>query len=77
MHERQEFVSKPLLKPRDVPIMELWHLRGEEGEGILGVFFSQIEQCSQDWEERQRIVLSRVDAQLQYTSRISLKIRQP
>ena len=56
--------QKPLLKPRDIAQLELRHLRGEEGEGRLGVFFSQVEQCSQNWEERKRIVLSRSDPQL-------------
>ena len=56
--------SKPLLKPRDIAMLELKHLRGEEGEGRLDVFFSQVEQCSPERDERQRIVLSRVDSQL-------------
>ena len=57
-------VVKPLIKPRDIPILQLRQLRGEEGEGRIGVFFSQVEQCSQAREERIKIVQSRVDAQL-------------
>lgn len=64
LHTRLETDRKPLLKPRDITIFELRHLRGDEGDGRLGVFFSQVEQCSQNWEERQRIVMSRVDAHL-------------
>ncbi len=55
---------KPLLKPRDVPILELSHLQGVEGESRLRVFFSQVKECSLDDSERQKIVLTRVDAKL-------------
>lgn len=67
LHYNQERSSrdiKPLLKPRDIAILELRHLRGVEGEGRLEVFFSQVEQCSALWEDRKTIVLSRVDPQL-------------
>ena len=64
IHETRELDRKPLIKPRDIPVLELRHLRGDEGDGRLGVFFSQIEECSQNTEERKRIVLSRVDSQL-------------
>ena len=55
---------KPLLKPRDIPVLELRHLSGVEGAGRLGVFLSQVENCSQDTQERQQIVNMRVDASL-------------
>lgn len=59
-----EKFSKPLLKPRDIPILELKHLSGVEGAGRLGVFLSQVENCSRDTRERQQIVNMRVDAPL-------------
>ena len=57
-------VVKHLLKPRDIPILELRHLSGVEGAGRLGVFLSQVENCSDSTEERQQIVRMRVDANL-------------
>ena len=55
---------KSLLKPRDIPVLELTHLQGVEGEGRLKVFFSQVEECSLDERERQKIVMTRVDNKL-------------
>ena len=55
---------KTLLKPRDIPIMELSQLKGVEGAGRLAVFLSQVESCSSDAEERQQIVQMRADAPL-------------
>ena len=45
-----------LMKPRDIPTLELQHLKGVEGIGRLEVFFSQVESCSLDNQERQQIV---------------------
>ena len=56
--------SKSLLKPRDIPVLELDHLQGVEGEGRLKVFFSQVEECSPHERERQKIVMTRVDTKL-------------
>lgn len=56
--------SKPLLKPRDITLLELKHLQGLEAEGRLNVFLSQVEAASNIFEERKRIVMSRVDPQL-------------
>ena len=42
LQKGQGLERKPLLKPRDIPILELEHLQGVEGEGRLEVFFSQI-----------------------------------
>lgn len=55
---------KPLLKPRDIPILELNQLKGIEGGGKLTVFLAQVENCAIGIEERQRIVTTRVDANL-------------
>ena len=55
---------KPLLKPRDITMLELSSLRGVEGAGRLSVFLSQVEDCTSSNEERQRIVTTRVEPQL-------------
>ena len=56
--------SKCLMKPRDIPVLELRHLQGVEGAGRLEVFFTQVESCSVDNKERQQIVKMRVEAPL-------------
>ena len=61
---RQDRQQKPLLKPRDIPVLELGQLKGVEGEGKLGIFLSQVENCSLETEERKRIVMARVGAQI-------------
>lgn len=53
----------PLLKPRDIPVLEYTHLQGIEAEGRLNVFFSQVESCTQDFEGKKNVI-GRVDALL-------------
>ncbi len=67
---------KPLLKPRDIPILELSQLKGVEGEGKLGIFLSQVENCSLDSEERKRIVTARVDAHIAMYVQAMLKDKE-
>ncbi|KAG0716198.1 hypothetical protein GWK47_010273 [Chionoecetes opilio] len=55
---------RSLIKPRDVRVLNLSDLQGIEAEGRLKVFLSQIESCSEDVEERKRILMTRVDPQL-------------
>ena len=59
-----ETPSRVLMKPRDIPVLELQHLRGVDGIGRLEVFLSQVENCSRDNKERQQIVQMRVDVSL-------------
>ena len=49
--------GKCLMKPRDIPVLELRHLQGVEGAGRLEVFFTQVESCSLDNKERQQMVM--------------------
>ncbi len=62
--ERQDTGRKPLLKPRDLPLLELGQLKGVEGEGRLAVFLAQMEDCAREADERKRTVVARVDAPL-------------
>ncbi|KAG0725892.1 hypothetical protein GWK47_037722 [Chionoecetes opilio] len=55
---------RSLLKPRDVRVLNVGDLQGIEAEGRLTVFLSQVESCSEDLEERKRILMYRVDPQL-------------
>ena len=66
--------SRILMKPRDIPTLELKHLRGVEGSGRLEVFLAQVENCSSDNRERQQIVQMRVDAPLALFVKNSLQI---
>ena len=59
-----KLAAKTLMKPRDITILELEHLKGVEGEGRLSFFLSQVENCSLDTEERKRIVTTRLDPRL-------------
>lgn len=52
---------KSLLKPRDIALLELKHLQGLEDEGRLSVFLAQVEAASEVFEERRKIVITRVD----------------
>ncbi|XP_050710102.1 uncharacterized protein LOC126994880 [Eriocheir sinensis] len=70
---QEDSPTKPLLKPRDIPILERRHLKGVEGGGRLEVFLSQIEQCTPRGEDRKRIALSRVDAELAVYIQSTLK----
>lgn len=56
--------SKLLLRPRDIAILELKHLKGLEAEGRLNVFLSQVEAASEVFGDRQMIVMARVDQEL-------------
>lgn len=56
--------GKSLLKPRDISILELKHLKGLEAEGRLNVFLTQVEAASDTFEDRQLIVMARVDQEL-------------
>ncbi len=62
--ERRDTGRKPLLKPRNIPVLELEQLKGVEGEGRLAVFLAQVEDCTKEADERKRIVLARVEAPL-------------
>ncbi|KAG0723674.1 hypothetical protein GWK47_042220 [Chionoecetes opilio] len=55
---------RSLVKPRDIRMLNLSDLQGIEAEGRLKVFFSQVESCSEDLEERKRILMARVDPPL-------------
>ncbi|KAG0713032.1 hypothetical protein GWK47_017137 [Chionoecetes opilio] len=55
---------RSLVKPRDIRMLNLSDLQGIEAEGRLKVFFSQVESCSEDLEERKRILMERVDPPL-------------
>ncbi|KAG0710638.1 hypothetical protein GWK47_022385 [Chionoecetes opilio] len=55
---------KKLPFPRDIRMLNLSDLQGIEAEGRLTVFLSQVESCSEDLEERKRILMTRVDSQL-------------
>ncbi|KAG0718597.1 hypothetical protein GWK47_052139 [Chionoecetes opilio] len=55
---------RSLIKPRDIRMLNLSDLQGIETEGRLKVFFSQVESCSEDLEERKRILMARVDPPL-------------
>ncbi|KAG0714550.1 hypothetical protein GWK47_013928 [Chionoecetes opilio] len=55
---------RSLIKPRDIRMLNLSDLQGIEAEGRLKVFFSQVESCSEDLEERKRILMARVDPPL-------------
>ncbi|KAG0712014.1 Protein canopy 1 [Chionoecetes opilio] len=52
---------RSLVKPRDIRMLNLSDLQGIEAEGRLKVFFSQVESCSEDLEERKRILMARMD----------------
>ncbi len=43
--EKQDAGRKPLLKPRDIPVLDLGQLKGV-GEGRLAVFLAQVEDCT-------------------------------
>ncbi|MPD03355.1 hypothetical protein E2C01_098988 [Portunus trituberculatus] len=60
---RSTHSGKPLLKPQDIPVLELHGLKGE-GEGNLSVFLTQEGNCSDDNEERQHIVTTQVKPQI-------------
>ncbi|KAG0719335.1 hypothetical protein GWK47_050716 [Chionoecetes opilio] len=55
---------RSLIKSRDIRMLNLSDLQGIEAEGRLTVFLSQVESCSEDLEERKRILMTRVDPQL-------------
>ncbi|KAG0724120.1 hypothetical protein GWK47_041295 [Chionoecetes opilio] len=55
---------RSLVKPRDIRMLNLSDLQGIEAGGRLKVFFSQVESCSEDFEERKRILMARVDPPL-------------
>ncbi|KAG0705264.1 hypothetical protein GWK47_024530 [Chionoecetes opilio] len=55
---------RSLVKPRGIRMLNLSDLQGIEAEGRLKVFFSQVESCSEDLEERKRILMARVDPPL-------------
>ncbi|KAG0717369.1 hypothetical protein GWK47_054608 [Chionoecetes opilio] len=55
---------RSLIEPRDIRMLNLSDLQGIEAEGRLTVFLSQVESCSEDLEERKRILMTRVDPQL-------------
>lgn len=61
---RQVEPSKPLLKPRDIPVLELDQLKGVAGEGRLSIFLSQLEECAFSTHDRLRMVTTRVDVHL-------------
>ncbi|MPD05972.1 hypothetical protein E2C01_101747 [Portunus trituberculatus] len=61
---RSTLSRKPLLKPQDIPVLKLHSLKGVEGEGNLSVFHTQVKNCSDNNEERQRIVTTRVEPQI-------------
>ncbi|KAG0712016.1 hypothetical protein GWK47_019342 [Chionoecetes opilio] len=65
--EEEQEVRRPvrsLIKPRDIQMLNPGDLQGIEAEGRLTVFLSQVESCSEDVEERKRILMTRVDPQL-------------
>ncbi|KAG0720900.1 hypothetical protein GWK47_000621 [Chionoecetes opilio] len=65
--EEEKEVRRPvisLIKPRDIRMLNLSDLQGIKAEGRLTVFLSQVESCSEDLEERKRILMTRVDPQL-------------
>ncbi|KAG0699041.1 hypothetical protein GWK47_000230 [Chionoecetes opilio] len=62
--EEEKEVRRPvrsLIKPRDIRMLNPSDLQGIEAEGRLTVFLSQVESCSEDLEERKRILMTRVD----------------
>ncbi len=54
--ERQDTGRKPLLKPSDIPVLELRQLKGVE-EGRLSVFLAQVEDCATQVRAQSRGVL--------------------
>ncbi|KAG0723130.1 hypothetical protein GWK47_005724 [Chionoecetes opilio] len=65
--EEEQEVRRPvrsLIKPRDIRMLNLSDLQGIEAEGRLTVFLSLVESCSEDLEERKRILMTRVDPPL-------------
>ncbi|KAG0700926.1 hypothetical protein GWK47_025431 [Chionoecetes opilio] len=64
---------RSLIKPRDIRMLNLSDLQGIEAEGRLTVFLSQVENCSEDLEERKRILMLRVDPQLPSQSKEKLE----
>ena len=53
-----------ILKPRDIPILELESLRGIDAAARLDMFCEKVEQCSGSDETRMQIAKSRVGAEL-------------
>ncbi|KAG0712778.1 hypothetical protein GWK47_017701 [Chionoecetes opilio] len=63
----EKVVRRPvrsLVRPRDIRMLNLIDFQGIEAEGRLKVFFSQVKSCSEDLEERKRILMARVDPPL-------------
>ena len=64
-HNRpQSLLDDVVLRPKDVPKLEVEQLQGIEATARLQLFFEQVEQCAQDSASRIRIAKSRVSSEI-------------
>ncbi len=56
--------SRPIIKPRDIPQLDLDQLQGLEAAARLQMFFEPIAQCSYENETRVQVAKGRVRSEL-------------
>ncbi|KAG0711221.1 hypothetical protein GWK47_021072 [Chionoecetes opilio] len=66
--------AQPARVSGDIRMLNLSDLQGIEAEGRLTVFLSQVESCSEDLEERKRILMTRVDPPLALYAQNALSV---
>ena len=57
-------MAGPIMKPKDVPMLDLYQLSGLEAAGRLQIFFEAVEKCTSDDSTRVMIAKNRLSSEL-------------
>ena len=63
-HVATASIPGPVMKPKDVPMLDLFQLSGLEAAGRLQIFFEAVEKCTTDDNTRVMIAKNKLSSEL-------------